>query len=92
MRNVAIERGEVWQTDGRTFTELIRQEYTNCAFSAGTVEGDLVDTLYLRWERDSTGSMLLLRPDEMAAIAWCATGVLWSDALAKLPEERHAIP
>ncbi len=33
--------------------------------------------------------LYLLRPDECAAIAWCMTGVLWSDALAKLPPEKE---
>lgn len=73
-----------WQADGLTFTELIRQPYGNCAFSAGTVQGHPVDTLYLRWEREGTGAMLLLRPDELAALAWCATGVLWSEAVARV--------
>lgn len=96
MRSIDIHPGEVlgeaWtETDGShtlTFTEYIRQPYTNCSFSAGMVDGDPVDTLYLKWERDGEERLLLLRPDEMAAIAWCATGVLWSDALAKLPEEQ----
>ena len=90
MRNAAIEQGEGWSevvdTYPCAFTELIRQEYTNCYFSAGTVEGHPIDTLYLKWQRGDDYSFLILRPDEMAAIAWCATGVLWSDALARLPE------
>jgi hypothetical protein len=74
----------VWSVDGLTFTEVIRQEYTNCVFSAGTVAGHPVDTLYLELERDGkVGTFLLLRPDEAAAIAWCMSGVLWSDALQR---------
>ena len=43
------------------------------------MEGHPVDTVYLRWERnDGTGGMLMLRPDEMAAIARLCGGVLWS--------------
>jgi hypothetical protein len=73
-----------WSVDELTFTEVIRQEYTNCVFSAGTVEGHAVDTLYLELERDGDkGIFLLLRPDEAAALAWCLSGVLWSDALRK---------
>lgn len=61
------------------FTELIRQAYQNCVFSAGAVEGHPVDTLYLKLERDGhTDTFLLLRPDEAAALAWCLTGALWS--------------
>jgi hypothetical protein len=91
MLNVPMPPSEVWAEDidayACTFTELIRQPYTNCAFSAGTVEGHPIDTLYLRFEKEGREMLYLLRPDEMAAIGWCATGVLWSDALAKLPEE-----
>ena len=65
-----------------TYHEAVAQEYTNCKISTGLVEGHPVDTMYLRLERDTDGEagplMLLLRPDEMAAIAYCATGVLWS--------------
>lgn len=65
-----------------TYHEAVAQEYANCKISTGLVTGHLVDTMYLRLERDTDGAdgplMLLLRPDEMAAIAYCATGVLWS--------------
>ena len=61
------------------YTELISQEYANCVISAGMVEGHPVDTLYLKFDRtNETGLTILLRPDEMAAIAYCATGTLWS--------------
>jgi hypothetical protein len=66
-----------------TLISLIAQRYSDCEFSAGVVEGHPVDTVYLSWDRDdgSIGGTLLLRPDELAALAWCATGVLWSLAL-----------
>lgn len=68
-----------WHNDGLEFTEIIDQPYTNCIFGAGVVEGHPIDTVYLRWERDDgTGGMLMLRPDEMAAIARLCGGVLWS--------------
>ncbi len=67
-----------WTEDGMTFTEVIRQEYADCAFSAGVVEGHPVDTMYIQLKRDGVVTQILLRPDEMAAIAWLASGVLWS--------------
>jgi len=91
--NVAIENGEIWteviDIYNCEFTEMIRQAYANCCFSAGMVEGHPVDTLYLKFEKNGKETLYLLRPDECAAIAWCMTGVLWSDALAKLPQERE---
>jgi hypothetical protein len=68
-------------TDGTyTYTELARQPYTNCVFAAGKVEGHGVDTVYLRWERDDgTGHMIMLRPDEAAAILRVLSGALWSE-------------
>jgi len=73
INNVAFEH------DGLLFTEVIRQEYSNCVFSAGNVEGHPVDTMYLKLERNGKiDTFLLLRPDEMAAIGWLASGTLWS--------------
>lgn len=75
---------EKWEQDGLRYTELIRQEYgnNNCIFAAGTVEGHSVDTMWFSWQRDGDpGGMLLMRPDEMAALAWCINGVLWSHLL-----------
>lgn len=65
------------------------QPYRNCTFSSGFVDGHPVDTLYLRFEREGEEpTTFLLRPDEMAALAWCAAGALWSDHLARMaPEE-----
>lgn len=85
-------QGEIsWIQDGLTFTELIRQEYgaNNCVFSAGFVEGHSVDTCYLAWKKDGDGGgMLLLTPDELAAVSWCASGALWSILL----DQRLALP
>lgn len=63
-----------------TFEEILRQEYAgnNCVFSAGFVDGHEVDTMYIRLEKDGEPFEILLRPDEMACIAWLASGVLWS--------------
>lgn len=66
------------------YTELIKQEYTanNCRFSGGTVEGHPVDTLYLRLEKDGENKTeILLRRDEVAAIAWICSGLLWSSLI-----------
>lgn len=87
LTNKSIEDAEVWEQDGLKFTEMIRQGYdgNNCVFSSGMVEGHPVDTVYLKWQRDSDdGGMLILRPDELAAIAWVATGTLWSELLSQL--------
>jgi hypothetical protein len=77
-----------WQDEDLVFVELIVQAYANCAFSAGAVEGHEKDSLYLKLERDGqTDLLLLVRPDEAAAIAWCMTGALWSYELAQQPGE-----
>lgn len=82
---------ESWTKDGLTFTELIDQPYDNCVFAGGAIEGHEVDTVYLRWERDDgTGGMLMLRPDEMAAIARICGGVLWSVLTRDLEEKDEA--
>lgn len=76
--------GDTWEANGLTYTEIICQEYglNNCKFSAGWVEGHPVDTVYLMWERDGDpGATLLLRPDELAAIAWVANGMVWKTLL-----------
>lgn len=56
----------------------------NCKFSAGWVEPPQgprgVDTVYLRFERDGVEPMhFLLRPDELSAIAACASHVVARD-------------
>lgn len=74
------------------FVEVCAQEYSgnNCKFSSGFVEGHSVDTIYIRLEKDGVEpTMLLLRPDEAAAMAWCLTGVLWSDSMSKMTEGKQ---
>jgi len=79
MKNKSIENHKQWTDGSLTFTEVICQEYQNCKFSAGHVDGHPVDTLFLQAEKDGrVTTKLLLRPDEMAAIAWISTGAMWS--------------
>jgi len=76
------------------YQEVLRQEQSknNCIFSAGFVEGHEVDTMYIRLEKDGEEpTIILLRPDEMASIAWLATGVLWSKEMLLLMNERQTI-
>jgi hypothetical protein len=88
MQNQAIETPRQWRDGELEFTELIRQEYANCCFSAGMVDGHPLDTLYLQAEKDGViTTQLLLRPDEMAAIAWIASGVLWSVTIGGVKEQ-----
>ncbi len=85
MNNKSIVLPTSWKDGDLKFTERIRQEYTNCVFSAGSVEGQPVDTLYLQAEKDGViTTQLLLRPDEMAAIAWIASGSLWSELIERV--------
>lgn len=75
------KRVTTWEQDGYHFRELIKQEYSGngCVFSAGVVTGHPIDTLYFRIQKDGCpDEVLLLRPDEMAAIAWVASGSLFS--------------
>ena len=86
------EQEVTWDSEFGTFRELIRQEYTgnNCVFSGGTVTGapHPDDSYYLRWSKDGEEpTMLLLRPDEVAAIAWICAGLLWSEFIGKQPQE-----
>lgn len=89
MKNKSIEHSKTWNEDGLMFTELIRQEYTgnNCVISAGFVEGENkppVDTTYLKLEKDETEpTVLLLRPDELQAIAWVSSGAIWSHLMCE---------
>ena len=74
-----------WEEGGYTYYEVIRQEYINCCFSGGVVEGHPVDTLYIRAEKDGVvTTQLLLRPDEVAAIGWISSGLLWSDHIQRM--------
>ena len=79
MKNPAIDDPKRWTDGDLEFTEVIRQEYSNCQFSAGTVAGHPVDTVYLQAKKEGIiTTQLLLRPDELAAIGWVAAGTLWS--------------
>ena len=84
MENKSINTPKQWTEDQFTFTEVICQEYSNCKFSAGFIDGHSIDTLYLQAEKNGkVTTQLLLRPDEMAALAWVAAGALWSEAISK---------
>lgn len=76
--------------EGSTITliEVNAQPYENCVFSSGFVSGHAVDTMYLRAIRDSGEDdwLILLRPDEMAAMAWLIGGTLWSNEMSRLIE------
>ena len=82
-------QGAVYQDNGLTFTEIIRQEYrgNNCIISGGFVEGKdkpKVDIVYLKLEKDNVEpTVLLLRPDEIQIIGWVASGVVWSYLMDK---------
>ena len=79
-----------WKCAGLEYSEIIRQEYANACVSAGLVDGHSEDTMYLRVMRhDGRDDVLvLLRPDEVAAIAWCAAGVLFSKELSEHVESQ----
>lgn len=85
--NASIGNETEWDNEGLHFREICKQEYSknNCIFSSGEVTGHPVDTLYICWQKDEDdGGMLLLRPDEMAAIAWICAGSLFSLHLGEL--------
>ena len=90
IENRSIEDSISWKQDGLDFVELICQKYSNCKFSAGLVYGHPADTMYLQAEKDGEiTTQLLLRPDEMAAIAYVAAGMGWV-ALLEAKEKSHA--
>ena len=63
------------------YEEIICQEYegNKAILSAGFVHGHPIDTMYLRLHRENEdATIIILRLDEMAAIAWLASGVLFS--------------
>jgi hypothetical protein len=75
--------------DGIELYELARQEYgnNNCVFAVGLAEGYPPDTHYLWIEKeDQKPVVLLLRPDELASIAWLASGALWSKLIGEVNE------
>jgi hypothetical protein len=85
-RNFQVQ--DTWFTyEGYEFLELARQEYggNNCFFAIGLVDGHAVDTHYLWITKDGEpATVLLLRADEVAAIAWLCSGALWSRLIGEL--------
>lgn len=87
--NASIGKNTVWAIDGMTYEESIVQEYANMRISAGlildgVVEGHERNTCYLRLQHDEGHeTFVLLTDDEMAAVAWCASGVLWSRLMSE---------
>lgn len=92
MKNQSIGEALTWSEDiGGTpvqFEEVIRQAYSNMVISAGVADGHPIDTMYFQIKREGDEPIfLLMRPDEIAALAWCLTGALWSEAIVRLPNE-----
>ena len=69
-------------------------EYRNTLWSAGLVEGYEPDTLYLRVERtdgrEEEPLTLFLRPDELMAVIYVASGALWSAEMLRMDEADDA--
>lgn len=81
LKNPSIGSPQTFYVDGYECEEMIRQVYggNNCVFSAGVIHDHPEEHVYLKWQKDGDdGSTLLLKKDELAAIAWIATGTLWS--------------
>jgi len=78
----------VWEfPDGRQAHcwQAEAQEYKDCKFSAGLVEGIEPDIFYLRFDRkEEEPTMIFLRPDEMSAIIYCCAGAKWSNEIMGL--------
>lgn len=67
--------------------EVCKQPYQGGQLAAGLVEGHPTDTLYLSLFRENdpeSSKVILLRPDEMAAIVYVCGGALFSEAMARL--------
>ena len=80
-------RFDVELPDGRTAycLEAQAQEYADCKFSAGLVDGIPPDNLYLRIGRNGEEpTFFFLRPDEMQAIIFSCAGALWSAQMFEL--------
>jgi hypothetical protein len=90
MINESLDTDLQWtDEEGRRFKEVIRQHYTgnNCVFSGGVVEGHSVpeDTFYLKWAKDGVeDTLILMRPDEVAAVNWICAGLLWTETMDKV--------
>lgn len=78
-----------WTADGLTYREHIVQPYPNMRISAGLIvagaePGHERNSVYLRFEADDgRETFVCLTDDEMAAVAWVASGVLWSRLIEK---------
>jgi hypothetical protein len=94
--NDSLRKETVYEENGLTYTEIIRQKYTgnNCIISAGFVEGEnkpKVDVVYIRLEKDNVEpTILLLRPDEAQILTWVSSGVIWSYLMTQMHEEEGA--
>jgi hypothetical protein len=61
------------------------QEYSNCFFEAGFVQGHPNDTVYIRLGREGVEPFIaLLRFDEMLALSWVMSGTMWSSVLGEI--------
>ena len=75
---------------GRDFYESSCQEYTgnNCIFATGLISDESAipacDTMYIAIEKDGEDALvIMLRPDEMAAMARNIAGALWWHLMAE---------
>ena len=66
-----------------------KQEYKNCSFSAGLVDGAGPDDHYFRLEGRGEPLTLFLREDEMLAMLWVISGTLWSSAICEPSSEQQ---
>lgn len=89
--NASTIEDKSFEYDGLQFIEMCRQEYAgnNCAFSAGMIDGHEIEEVYLKWGKDGDeGGLLMLRADELAAIAWVANGALWGELYTRFENAR----
>jgi hypothetical protein len=63
-------------------TPCCRQEYSNCYFEAGLINGHPIETVYFRLQRNGEEpTTICLRTDELHAIVWVINGALWSKSM-----------
>jgi hypothetical protein len=71
--------------------ETVRQDYTNCSFSAGIVTNHPTSSVYMRFDpvgvEAQEAQYIFLRDDEALAMAWCLIGACWTRAMENLPPE-----
>lgn len=86
--------GVEFEYEGMTLTkfEVDRQSYAGngAHISAGYIEGHPVDTMYVEFgakDGQDVELVVLLRPDEVATIAWLCSGLLFSHEIAQLNEK-----